>query len=111
MEKNKQAWEQFCKLGEAIGEGLHDEDPSILTSYKLLQKNLFPDTSEEKAYKKTLRINRNKAIDKAISERVLIDKCKCGHSLKQIRSGSFKVKCVESSCQKKYSYRQKKTKK
>lgn len=106
MEKeNKFEWEQFCRLGDMIGEGLHYEEPWISKEYKRLQKILLPETKEEKEFKKKLRQQKNESINKQISEKLLKDTCKCGGNLEQTRSGSKTVKCVK--CGKKYRYKSK----
>jgi hypothetical protein len=99
---NEFEWRQFCKLGEMIGDGLHHEDPWISKEYKRLQKILLPETKEEKEYKNKVRKLKNENIDNQISERLKTDRCQCGSELKQIRSGSKKVKCVK--CENRYKY-------
>ena len=106
MQENEFEWNQFCRLGEMIGDGLHYEDPWISKEYKRLQKILIPETQEEKGYKKKLRQKRNESINEQIIEKLKKDKCKCGGGLKQTRSGSKKVKCIE--CGSRYQYKSKK---
>lgn len=89
-----------------IGDGLHYEDPWINKEYKRLQKILIPETQEEKDYKKKLRQKRTESINEQVAEKLKKDKCKCGGELKQPRSGSKKVKCVE--CGSRYQYKSKK---
>jgi len=50
--ENAFEWNQFCRLGEMIGDGLHYEDKWISKEYKRLAKILLPETQEEKEYKR-----------------------------------------------------------
>lgn len=106
VDNNDFMWRQFCRLGEMIGDGLHHEEPWISKEYKQLQKILLPETPEEKEYKKKLRQERNKKRDTQIAKRLKEDNCDCGGELRQTRSGSLTVKCVE--CDKRYKYKTKK---
>ena len=103
-------WNQFCRLGEMIGDGLHCEDPWITKEYKRLQKILLPETEEEKVNKREVRKSCNKNLDEQISKRSKTDKCKCGSDLKQVRSGSRTVVCTGVDCGKKFWYKTKKKK-
>jgi hypothetical protein len=103
---NELAWSQFCKLGEMIGDGLHYEEPWISKEYNRLRKILLPETKEEKEYKRNATKIKNERINNQIVEKLKVDRCSCGAELKQIRSGSKKVKC--SSCDKRYKYGTKK---
>ena len=105
MKENEFEWRQFCRLGEAIGDGLHHEDPWISKEYKRLSKILIPETEEEKQYKKQVRKQRNENINKQVIDKLKTDKCSCGGDLKQTRSGSKKVVCVNDNCNKKYVYK------
>ena len=97
-------WSQFIKLGDMIGCGLHHEDPWISKEYRRLRKILVDNTPEMKKYNKELRINKNKQINGIIERLVKRDKCsKCGGELKQTRSGSKIVKCVD--CETKFRYK------
>ena len=99
---NEFLWSQFCRLGEMIGDGLHYEDPWISKEYKRLSKILMPD-----AYKDERKYN-NGLIDIAVKKRLETDKCGlCQAEMKQVRSGSYVVKCTECGARFKY----KKTKK
>lgn len=100
---NKFEWEQFCRLGEMIGDGLHYEEPWISKEYRRLRKILLPETKEEKEYKQQIRKLKNENINKQINEKLKTDRCKCGANLKQIRSGSKTVKCVR--CGNRYKYK------
>ncbi len=104
--ENEFEWNQFCRLGEMIGDGMHHEEPWISREYKRLQKILIPDTPEVKEFKRKARKLRNENIDKQVKERLLTDKCSCGSEMKQTRSGSKTVKCL--SCNKKWTYKSKK---
>lgn len=44
MSNDKFLWNQFCRLREMIGDGLHHEEPWISKEYKKLQKILIPET-------------------------------------------------------------------
>ncbi|MDO6737074.1 hypothetical protein [Wenyingzhuangia sp. 2_MG-2023] len=105
---NDHDWESFCRLGEAIGDGLHHEDPWIAKEYKRLQKILLPKTDLEKNIEKKIRIKRNENINIQIIERLKKDKCICGSNLKQVRSGSKTVVCKNEECKKKYTYNSRK---
>ena len=96
-------WNQFCRLGEAIGDGLHHEDPWISKEYSRLSKILMPDMHAD------LRKRKNASVNILVQKRLLDDKCSCGSGLKQVRSGSYVVQCV--SCGKKYKYKTKRIKK
>ena len=106
-QENEFEWEQFSRLGEMIGAGLHYEEPWISKEYKRLQKILIPETEEEKAYKRNVRKQRNESIDKQISKRLHTDRCSCGATLKQVRSGSKVVKCENCNLRYKYSSKRK----
>ncbi len=112
MKDNEHLWNQFIKLGDMMGDGLHHEPDGkwITREYKKLMKILCPPTEEEKAAKKEIRQKRNKLIDEAISTRLQTDTCNsCTGKLIQTRSGSKVVQCT--SCEKKYVYKAKKKKK
>lgn len=106
--ENQFEWNQFCKLGEMIGDGLHYEEPWISKEYTRLQKILLSETQEEKDYKKKVRKEKNKNINNQVKEKLKTDKCECGSELEQTRSGSKRVKCTSSTCEKTYTYRYKK---
>ena len=101
-------WQQFCRLGEMIGDGLHHEDPWISKEHKRLAKILLPETPEEKEFKREQRKKRNESIDKQVVEKLLQDRCTCGSELRQTRSGSKKVICISETCGKRYQYKTKK---
>lgn len=103
-EDNKHLWDQFCRLGEMMGDGLHHEPDGkwIPKEYKKLAKILLPESKEEKEHKKELAKVRKAELNNKIAEKLKTDKCKCGSELKQSRSGSKVVVCV--NCQAKYTY-------
>lgn len=103
--KNEFEWRQFCRLGEMIGDGLHYEDPWISKEYKRLQKILLPETKKQKERKSKARKIKNEVINSQINARLKTDKCKCGSELKQTRSGSKTVCCMDIECGKKYTYK------
>ena len=105
---NEFLWNQFCRLGEMIGDGLHYEEPWITKEYKRLQKILLPETEEEKTHKREIRKSRNKNLDDQITERLKTDRCVCGSELRQSRSGSKVVVCTDEKCAKRFRYKTKK---
>lgn len=99
-DNNEFEWNQFCKLGEMIGDGLHYEEPWIAKEYKRLGKILMPEAYAEQ------RKAKSKSINDAVKKRLLKDKCsKCSSELKQVRAGSYIVKCVQ--CGARFKYRKK----
>ena len=95
-EDNKHLWNQFCRLGEMIGDGIHYEEPWISKEYKKLSRILIPEIREEEKKRQTVK---NKSRDKQIDNLLDKFKCECGGKCKQVRSGSLTVKC---DCGKKY---------
>ncbi len=91
---NEFLWRQFERLGEAIGDGLHYEDPSISKEYKRISKILLPDVYKEARVIKAKQVNENMA--KLLSTKP----CACGGVLKQARSGSKVAYCT--SCNARY---------
>lgn len=105
---NEHLWNSFIRLGEMIGDG--DHEPWVTKEYKKLMKILCPPTEEEKTRKKEYTKQKNKAINEAIAERILTDRCtSCSGELSQTRSGSKVVQCT--TCEKRYIYNTKKKKK
>ena len=100
MEKDKFAWEQLCRLGEMLGDGLGDEDPWIGKEYTRIAKTLMPDAFTEQRKMRIVRTNE------AVAKRLIDDRCKCGSEMKQSRSGSYVVKCID--CGTRYKYKSKK---
>lgn len=103
--ENEFEWNQFIRLGDMIGDGLHHEDPWIAKEYKKLSKILIPELRESE---KKIKVQANEAINLKISEKLKTDRCSCGSELKQSRSGSKVVKCINKECNKKYTYKYKK---
>lgn len=104
-ENNDFLWNQFIKLGEMIGDGLHYEEPWISKEYRKLAKILLPPTEEEKQWKK----ERLEKLDSQVKERLQKDNCaKCGSKLKQTRKGSKTVICTNEECKARYIYKTKK---
>mgnify|MGYP006921350725 CR=1 FL=1 len=93
-------WNQFIKLGEMIGDGLHEEPDGkwISREYKQLAKILVPEIKESLAETRKIK---NQTIDEQVKK--LLDKFKskcCNVDLKQARSGSLIVYC--SKCNHRY---------
>lgn len=106
MRENEFEWNQFCKIGEMIGDGLHYEEPWISKEYKRLSRILIPEIKEQEAEN---RRKKNENINKQIVEKLKTDKCpKCASELKQIRSGSKVVQCINEDCKAKFQYKTKK---
>lgn len=100
---NEFLWNQFCRLGEMIGDGLHHEDPWISKEYRRIGKILIPE-----AYKDE-RKEKNRLIDNAVKLRLETDRCNvCKSEMKQVRSGSYVVKCIECGARFKYKKNRKK---
>lgn len=108
--ENEFEWNQFIRFGDMIGDGLHYEEPWISKEYKRLAKILILETKEVKEHKRNLRLKKNENINNQITERLKTDKCHCGKELKQVRSGSKIVTCIDISCGKRYKYKTKKKK-
>lgn len=106
---NEFLWNQFIKLGDMMGDGLHYEPDGkwITREYKKLSKILCPPTEEEKQIQKEQRKNKNAQIDSQIAEKLKVDKCPlCSGELTQSRSGSLIVKCIP--CGKRFKYKTRK---
>jgi hypothetical protein len=104
--ENEHEWNQFCRLGEMIGDGLHYEEPWISKEYKKLAKTLLPQTEMQKEYYKKIRQNKNKSIDKQMEKLLSKRKCDCGGDIKQVRSGSKVAYC--QSCNQRFTAKAKK---
>ena len=92
-------WEQFCRLGERIGDGDMDADEEkwVNREYKRLSRILVPEIDEHyKEVRKAKAIRVNEQIKKLIE----IKKCDCGGSLRQSRAGS-KI-CYCKLCNKRF---------
>ncbi len=96
-------WQQFAKLGEMIGDGMHHEEPWISKEYKKLSRLLVPEIKEAEKEKRKLKGQR---INEQMAKLLLIKFCKCGGLLVQARSGS-KI-CYCSKCNARYKARGKK---
>lgn len=109
MRDNEFEWNQFIRLGDEIAMGNHYENPWISKEYKRLAKILIPPTEEEKQYKAEIRRKKNENINKQIEERLKTDICsKCNSKLKQTRSGSKVVQCINEECKARFQYKSKK---
>lgn len=82
-------YQQFIRLGDMMGDGLHLERDGrwIAREYKRISKILFPEMFPK----------RDTALrDTAISEWCKDNPCKnCGGKFKQTRKGSMRVVCTE----------------
>ena len=106
MEKdNKFEWNQFCKLGEMMGDGLHHEPDGkwITNEYNRLAKVLIPELKEESKERRRLKAA---SVDSQMEKLIEKKKCSCGGNLKQSRSGSKVAYC--QSCNNRYKARVKK---
>lgn len=102
---NQHLWNQFCRLGEMIGDGLHEEEGGewISKDYRRLSRILIPEIKEQE---RAVRKQKNSNIDSQMANLLKDRKCNCGGELKQSRSGSKTVYCL--SCKAKYVARTKK---
>lgn len=88
---------QLCKLGEMMGDGLHEEPGGawIAKEYRQVAKALGYGPA---------RANNSEAINQAVTEKLKSSSCpKCNGQFKQTRSGSLRVVCVE--CGAKYQFK------
>lgn len=99
---NQFEWDHFCKLGEMIGDGLHNEPDGkwISKEYARLSKILIPELKEEA---KARRVLKNAHIDAQMTKLIGLKKCVCGGILKQSRSGSKIAYCTQ--CDQRYKAR------
>ena len=100
--ENEFEWNQFCRLGEMIGDGLHNEPDGkwISKEYRRLMLLLNPDIKESLAKQKK---EKNERLDNQILKLIATGKCThndCGGQLYQSRSGSKIMYC--SKCQSRY---------
>lgn len=96
-DENKYLWEQFCRLGERIGDGdLEGSEAKWFNrEYARLARILIPELKEQDKEKRADKAkNINEQMTKLLSEK----KCQCGGIYKQSRSGSKVVYC--QSCNK-----------
>lgn len=94
MRNNDFEWNQFIKLGDMMGNGLHLEPGGkwITKEYNKLAKILIPDLA---ITSKKVRQETNQRLNESIQKRLEEVKCpECNSELKQTRSGSKKVKCT-----------------
>lgn len=92
-DKDQHLWRQFCKLGEMMGDGLHNERGGqwIAKEYKKLSKILIPELKDQE---KERRKAKNTLIDAQMQKVLVQKKCTCGSEIKQSRSGSMVCYCV-----------------
>lgn len=86
-------WNQFCRLGEMLGDGLGDEPDGkwIGKEYKRIAIQLG--VAKPSDFRKH-RENHSEQINEFMEKRVKDVRCKyCGGELKQVRKGSFVAKC------------------
>lgn len=96
-DENKHLWEQFCRLGERIGDGdLEGSEAKWFNrEHARLARILIPELKEQDKEKRAAKAkNINKQMVKLLSEH----KCQCGGAYKQSRSGSKIAYC--ESCNK-----------
>ncbi|HBG71391.1 MAG: hypothetical protein A2W93_14160 [Bacteroidetes bacterium GWF2_43_63] len=94
-------WDQFCRLGEMMGDGLHHEADGrwISKEYNRLAKILIPEIKEAHSIQ---RKQRNANRDEQMAKLIEKFKCrKCGGNLKQSRSGSKIMHC--EACNARYT--------
>lgn len=100
MERDNQfEWNQFIKLGDMMGDGLHHEPDGawITKEYNKLARLLVPEIREAEKLKRAQKaISVNASIHKLIQNKP----CPCGGKLKQSRSGSVIMYC--ETCGKRY---------
>lgn len=92
MDNNDNVHAQLIKLGDMMGDGLHHEPDGkwIEREYKKIFDSLYPEHKKAARLKKAILINDQ---IKKLLERI---KCKnCSGQLKQSRSGSRIVYCLE----------------
>ena len=97
---NQNLWDQFVKLGDMMGDGLHHEPDGkwIGREYKRLSKILVPEIKEAETENRKIK---NKAVDGQIKKLLEAIKSKCCTAdLKHSRSGSLIVYC--SICNKRF---------
>lgn len=102
---NSFEWNQFIKLGDMMGDGLHHEPDGkwISKEYNRLAKILIPEIKEIATAKRKIKADR---VDGQITKLITLNKCSCGGELKQSRKGSIVLYCTE--CNNRYKARHKK---
>lgn len=91
---------QLIKLGDMMGDGLHLEPGGkwISQEYRRVAKALGYNVTPNKR-------SNVEGINRAMKEALKTAKCKCGGNLKQTRSGSYRARCVNEGCDKKYQFK------
>jgi hypothetical protein len=100
--ENEFEWRQFCRLGEAIGDGLHYEDPWISKEYRRLSRLLIPEIKEQEAERRKAKAE---ALSKKMDDFLVGKKCECGGALKQKRKGTLVCYCELCGARYKAKYR------
>jgi hypothetical protein len=79
-------WRQFIKLGEMMGDGLHHEADGkwIAKEYKQLAKILIPGFAQPAKESRKIKCLK---VDEQMKLLLEKNKCDCGGTLKQKRSG------------------------
>lgn len=92
-ETNASLHRQLVKLGDMMGDGLHEEPGGnwITRDYRRVAKALGYPVGQQR------RANNSQAINEGMAVRVKEFKCHCGGEVKQTRSGSKRARCT--SCQ------------
>jgi len=106
-QNNKHLWEQFCRLGEMIGDGLHYEVDGkwISSEYRKLSRILIPEIKEQEAERRKIKSDD---ITKKMEAFLVGKQCKCGGKLIQKRKGTLVCYC--DKCNARYKARYKNTK-
>ncbi len=99
MNDNQYLHNQLIKRGDMMGDGLHHEPDGkwIAKEYKKISMLLFP---ELKGIEKERRKRKSDAIDILMNRYLEEQKCNCGGSLKQVKSGTTVCQCT--ICELKY---------
>jgi hypothetical protein len=97
QDRDSAQWRQFFRLGEMIGDGLHNEPDGrwISKEYRSLQKILIPQTKEELDAKREWLKTKNEKIDAQMAKLLENKKCDCGGIIKQKRSGTKVAYCKD----------------
>ncbi|MBM9499723.1 hypothetical protein JWG44_05595 [Leptospira sp. 201903071] len=103
VKSNKGLSERFIKLGDMIGDELHQENKCIAREYKTTLYELHPEIKKREMEKKRERINE--LVNTVIESR----SCDCGGKLQQNKKGAKVIIC--SICRKKFLIKLKKKKK
>lgn len=91
--ENEFEWNQFCKLGEMMGDGLHHEPDGkwISREYRRLAKILIPEIKEQDKERRKLKA---KSVDTQMQKLLEVKTCSCGGKLRQSRAGSKIAYCT-----------------